>query len=139
MRRYRARAPSGPALALGPASSYMTTCPLFRRPTPTPDATLTWYSQMYVAAAYTSGSSSLSHRALGSIHSAETGPLPPPLTIKAESPLAATLAACAADRMSIQSRHGRSAWVEGGAQGLRSLFSAGGAAACEHDVSPFAR
>jgi hypothetical protein len=67
-------------------------------PHPPPPA---WYSQMRCAASYTAGSLSLSHSALGTIHSALTGPAPPPFTASASSPVAATRAACAALRMSI--------------------------------------
>lgn len=64
---------------------------------------------MTAASSNTSGSFSLSHSALGTIHSALTGPAPPPFTASASSPQAATRAACPADRMSIHSSAGRSA------------------------------
>eukprot|EP00966_Prymnesium_polylepis_P018939 436503-Prymnesium_polylepis.1 len=60
--------------------------------------------------AETPGSHSLSHRALGSIHSAEIGPAPSQWTASAGSPRpsARILDACAALRESIHSRAGRS-------------------------------
>ena len=49
-----------------------------------------WYSQMCAAASNVAGSCCFSQSALGTIHSADTGPVPSPFTRSAASPLRAT-------------------------------------------------
>ncbi len=56
-----------------------------------------------------SGSLRAIHSAFGTIHSAETGPCPAPLTITAGSPVASTASASLPARTSIQMIAGRSA------------------------------
>eukprot|EP00962_Isochrysis_galbana_P027455 scaffold8630_cov115-Isochrysis_galbana.AAC.9 len=66
-----------------------------------------WHSQMVAAIAHTCGSFPLSQRALGSIHSAERGPVPPTDKAGSSAPRARISAASGAERASIHSSAGR--------------------------------